>query len=150
MLRTSEVAELLGVTGSTVRNYTKAFADYLSPGARPSEGQRQFTDQDLRVLATAKQFLDMGQTYAQAGDNLALVDLDNLEDVPLPIQEPSTALVPRVLITELERRHSQELARVTAERDQILEDLRSLERQVGELTGRLAEQRRPWWRRIWR
>jgi len=144
MLKTSDVAAQLGVTASTVRNYTKAFAEYLSPGATPLEGQRQFTDQDLRVLATAKGFLDQGMKYSQAADNLALIDLDTLEELPPPVEEPSTALVPRALLVEVDRRHSQELARVTAERDKALEDLRTLERQVGELTGQVhALQPRP-------
>ena len=78
---------------------------------------------------------------------LALLDLDALEEPP-PSEEPSTALVPRMLVTELERRHSQELARVTTERDTAQAQVVELSRQVGELTGRLQEVRRTWWQRL--
>ena len=145
MLTTSGVARQLGVTPSTVRNYTKAFSDFLSPGATPAEGQRQFTDKDLRVLAAAKSFLDLGQKYSQAADNLALIDLDTLEEPGPPVETPSTALVPRMLLVEVDRRHSQELRRAIAERDRALQDMRELERQVGELTGQLQARRPPRW-----
>ena len=137
MPTTSDIARQLGVTPSTVRNYTKAFAQFLSPGATPAEGQRQFTDKDLRVLAAAKSFLDLGQTYAQAADNMALIDLDTLEEPGPPVEAQSTALVPRMLLVEVDRRHSQELGRAIAERDQALDRVAALEREVGRLEGQL-------------
>jgi len=144
MATTSDVAGRLGVTPSTVRNYTRAFADYLSPGARPDQGQRTFTDRDIRVLQAAKSFLDQGQTYAQVGDNLAASDLEDLPPVSEPEPSTSTALVPLATIQALTQRHDQELARVLEERDELLQEVRELHHRIGELEA----QARPWWRRL--
>lgn len=47
---TKQVADLAGISESSVRNYTHTYKAFLSPAARGEAGNRLFTDEDLRVL----------------------------------------------------------------------------------------------------
>lgn len=52
MISIAKVARALDTTRSTIRNWAREFADYLSPTANPPAGQeRKFTDQDGQVFA---------------------------------------------------------------------------------------------------
>lgn len=52
MISIAKIARALDTTRSTIRNWAREFADYLSPTANPPAGQeRQFTIQDGQVFA---------------------------------------------------------------------------------------------------
>ena len=53
MYNVSQAARYSGVSGTTIRGWTREYSDYLSPTANPPAGQpRQFTEDDVRVFAT--------------------------------------------------------------------------------------------------
>lgn len=62
--RTTQVADLFGVSSTTVRNWAGEFKDYLSPTAQPSGGGRYlFTEDDVRVFALAHLGVQRGMDY---------------------------------------------------------------------------------------
>lgn len=52
MLTPTEVARKANVSVQTVRNYTREYANLLSPGARGEVGTRLFSDEDVEVFCT--------------------------------------------------------------------------------------------------
>lgn len=86
MLTAGQVAELLEVTGATLRNYVKWFGGFLSEGANVARG-RGFSGRDVAVLTHARQLLQSGLRW----ENVKAA-LEN-EDPHLPPEEISeTAL----------------------------------------------------------
>lgn len=56
-----QVAESLGVSGSTVRRYAATFGDMLSEYANPETGKRRsFTSADIEVLRVIQGYLTAG------------------------------------------------------------------------------------------
>lgn len=49
---TRQMAEIAGVSEQTVRNYTRRYAELLSPQARGETGPRLFNDQDVQVFCS--------------------------------------------------------------------------------------------------
>jgi len=143
MATTSDVARQLGVTPATIRNYAQKFAIHLSPEAAPEPGHvRQFSEGDVALLSQAKTLLRNGLTYAQANERLAVLDVASM---PPPPEAPGTALVPAESIRLIVQPYVEERDRVLAERDQALARIAELEREAGELRGRLEARRRPPW-----
>jgi DNA-binding transcriptional MerR regulator len=86
MLTAGQVAELLEVTGATLRNYVKWFSGFLSDGANVARG-RSFSSRDVAVLTNARQLLQSGLKW----ENVKAA-LENIEP-DLPVEEISeTAL----------------------------------------------------------
>lgn len=53
MFTPKQLADQLGLSGTTIRNYSRLWSDYLSPAANPQAGQpRQYSEDDLAVIAT--------------------------------------------------------------------------------------------------
>lgn len=50
MMTPAEVARKANVTAQSIRNYSRDYADFLSPGARGEDGPRLYTDEDVEVL----------------------------------------------------------------------------------------------------
>jgi DNA-binding transcriptional MerR regulator len=50
MYTPSQVAKRAGNNPQTIRNYSKEFAPFLSPGARVTHGARLYTDEDMQIL----------------------------------------------------------------------------------------------------
>jgi len=154
MATVAQIVKRLGISATSVRSYAGLFADHLSPGAKPGAGhKRAFTEDDVRVLATARALLAEGLTYEQVGDRLAggIALLEGVEVPPPPEPKPepaSTALVPVSTVQVLVQQHSQELARAIAERDAALAKVEALQRELGRAEGELQQRRRPWWARL--
>ena len=81
-LTPAQVADMLGVSSSTLRLWSKQFADHLSEAARPGAGKRRtYTADDLALLQRAHAALHDGRTVADvnillgvpAGSGVALV-----------------------------------------------------------------------------
>jgi len=153
MFAVSQTARYLGVSPATVRNYTRQFADHLSPTASPPPGQpRRFTEEDLRVMATVKSLLTEGVTYEQARRRLA-DGLHLVEDLDLPLpprgREPTeTALVPMASVHLIVQPYIDQTEQLRKERDQALSRVVELERHLGRLEGLLESQRRSWLQRL--
>ena len=67
-------AELLGISGETLRRWCNQFGSHLSAGASPGKGiERKFTQYDLRLLAWAKKAIRDGQSWRYVDKALPLV-----------------------------------------------------------------------------
>ena len=120
MATVGEVAALLGVGPTTVREWGVEFKENLSPTAVPDKGQvRNFTDEDLRVLALVAKMRAEQATYD--GIREALDNGDRAMPPP-PTEDagPSTALAIRYE-RELSRMSGQ-LVSVEAERDRVIQE----------------------------
>lgn len=64
MYSSHNVCEFFGVSRETVRTWAHEFSDFLSPTVNPEKGRtRQFTDEDLRVLALVSEMKKQGLLY---------------------------------------------------------------------------------------
>ncbi len=110
LLRPSEVAEQLGISGATLRRWSSRFSAFLdlAEGGQESGSHRRYTDHDLQTLASIKRLLEQGWTYEQVADQLSqggdgavaadraahelasVEDPDLLENDPLPSLENET------------------------------------------------------------
>ena len=107
--RPADVAKMLQVSASTVRNYATAFALHLSPGATVTGESRYFTDKDLTTLAfvaqQSRQGLPRSEITARldAGE-LAAFDWQPPQDAPHgptePQGEPPPGQAMLVLVTQ--------------------------------------------------
>lgn len=73
MLTAGQVAELLEVTGATLRNYVKWFGNFLSGGANVARG-RGFSSRDVAVLTHARQLLQSGLKWENVRAALGKTD----------------------------------------------------------------------------
>ena len=147
MTTTTDVAKLLEVTAPTIRSYTRKFGQHLSPEATPPAGhQRRFTADDVAVLRAAKSLLAEGLTYSQADERLGAVDLEEFRPVPTVDGTEATAMVPASSVMLIVQPYVDQADQLRTERDQALAKVEELQRQVGELSGRLQARRPPrWW-----
>ena len=87
MFTPKQVANRLGLSSTTIRNYSHLWADYLSPSANPQAGQpRVYTEDDLAVLTTVAAMRD-SQVSTEA-IRAALDAGQRLEPAP-PVERPA-------------------------------------------------------------
>ena len=68
-----QAAELLGVSPPTIRRWSNCFANSLSADASPERGRhRHYTEEDIEVMAKAKELLASGLTYERVAQLLAV------------------------------------------------------------------------------
>lgn len=126
----AEVGRRLGVKGSTLRNYAKAYETVYGELHRGSRGERLWPAEALERLDAARQLLRGGQAVSLEAA-LALLARGDAE-VSSVLAEPTPE--PMML---------------------VLEELRALRQEVQDLKAQLqalpppAEPRRPWWQ-VWR
>lgn len=83
MFTPKQVADSLNLSSTTIRNYSRLWADYLSPSANPQAGQgRIYTEDDLAVMATIAALRDSQATTDQI--RAALDAGQRLEPMPPP------------------------------------------------------------------
>jgi DNA-binding transcriptional MerR regulator len=82
-----EVAERLSVSPSTLRRWSREFADHLSgsaghpqPSPQGEPGHRRYTDRDVTTLLTVKGLLTEGLSYEQVKGRLTDVGPDEFEE----------------------------------------------------------------------
>jgi DNA-binding transcriptional MerR regulator len=177
LARPREVALALGIDGSTLRLWSKEFAELLSPAATRSPtadgapAQRRYTEADLEVLRRIRTLLDQGLRYDEVrrrlrGDSTASdapeapaagSDVPDSVDVVVAslrsiLEAQQEALTEKdEIIQELVedvRRLNQGMANRVAERDRAEADARRLRERLGRVERVLAEARRPWWKRL--
>lgn len=90
LLRPSEVAEELGISGATLRRWSSRFSAFLdlADGGQESGSHRRYSATDLGTLASIKRLLEQGWTYEQVADQLTHSDqqvgADSLDDRQAP------------------------------------------------------------------
>lgn len=113
--KTKDVQALFNVSSETVRKWSEAFREFLSPNATPGHGRhRIFTLDDLRVFALVSEFKSMGKTYDDA--SIALANGQRAE-VPEDIESGMDFLE-----TSLQLDAASEQVKVLTERVQNLHD----------------------------
>ncbi len=86
MYTPKQVGNRLGLSGTTIRNYSRQWSDYLSPSANPEAGQaRIYTEDDLAVITTIAALRENQVTTDQI--RAALDQGQRLEPVR-PVEEP--------------------------------------------------------------
>ena len=71
MFTPKQVADQLGLSGTTIRNYSRLWSDYLSPTANPQAGQpRLYSEDDLAVITTIAALRDNQATTDQIREAL--------------------------------------------------------------------------------
>ena len=72
MLTVKEVADYLGKHPNTIRQWTKDYADFLSPSAIPTPGkERRFAEDDMAILWTVAVLKSEGKHTVDVVENLA-------------------------------------------------------------------------------
>ena len=159
----AEAARLVGISGSTLRNYGKLYSDNLSSYAVPGHGiARQFTADDLKLLHFVYETTRRGVSHDDVKVKLAAGELEEYTgfDIPgnvtvEPFDTPSDTpgASPGALVL---------LERFTALQDEINDLQRelgkaqgtaeTLERENVRLNAQLerftARQLRPWWKKL--
>ena len=137
--RTSQVADLFGVSTATVRNWAAEFVEYLSPTAKPSDGRRfAFTEDDLGVFSLVHQGVRRGLDYADVHAELKNGQRGEIPEYSGPPSDLVLREAPRQLVlmrNEIERLNAEievlRTARDKAEgKIELLEKL--LEQQLGQ------------------
>lgn len=98
MLTPTEVARKANVSVQTVRNYTREYADLLSPTARGEVGTRLFSDEDVEVFCTIaalrKSGVPPGEIAQRIRDNEAppIIDVTPQAKPQEATEGPQTAI----------------------------------------------------------
>jgi len=158
--RPKQVADSVGISVTTLYNYGRELAEFLSGGANPPKGQtRTYTPQDMKVIAFASQMLrEENATYHEVRQALAGVDLKDFtwsvpeEEPPTePAAEAETQLVPaslvaayRTMLEEVKQREQDSQQKI----EELQQEINMLQREIGTIQGQLLETRRPWWKRL--
>ncbi len=104
LLRPSEVADQLGISGATLRRWSSRFSAFLdlADGGLESGSHRRYSANDVQALARIKQLLEQGWTYEQVavelaqgfGDAAPVAAIDDQEEPELTGDtEPLTGLL---------------------------------------------------------
>jgi excisionase family DNA binding protein len=115
---TGTVASLLRVSRETIRTWSDEFMGNLSAYASPGDGKhRQFSDEDVKVLAFVAQMKRMGRTYEEVHSALNSGEWEKMDLADLPINGSGRSIVElQTQITELEG----QLDTISRERDEAL------------------------------
>lgn len=90
MYTVMQAARSADVSGTTIRNWSRAYADYLSPSANPPAGMtREYTAADLAVFSTVA--VMRSQLVNDDGIRAALDAGERLEPVRPPFEEKLAA-----------------------------------------------------------
>lgn len=142
---TGTTASLLNLSRETIRTYAEEFARHLSNLSNPGASKhRQFTEDDLKVLAVVTKFKRYGKTYQEiheALDNGETADIDTSaltmvsNSRELAVMEAQIAdLENKLEITALERDQALTASAVDrARREDMEKRVESLEAEVRKL-----------------
>ena len=134
------VADILQVSGATIRRWAREFSKHLSDQANPGTGiAREFTADDIRVMAYAKMRLDRGVSLGLVSEELTTAVLPTWSSIVgerATTPDDSAALA----LTMTGQRLIDLLTVGTAAQEQIAASLVALT-ELGELRAELAELR---------
>src|SRR5215213_7950645 len=104
-MTTGEVTKRLGVHANTIRLWADEYSRFLSPGAlgQSPNNRREYTDDDLRVLATIHEKRSKGLPHDQIeGILLTGQRVDTLPAAPTPAEVEARKSVALVLRSDYE------------------------------------------------
>jgi len=136
--QTKEIANLLEVTPTTVRRYSKDFGSHLSDGTRRK--RRIFSDGDLAILKRAQEL--MGDGFTKRTVNEMLFTEAIAPDEP-------TSQLQKVFpeVAQHIEQQREELVLIRSHIDERLSKVDSLEAELAELRGYIGS---PWYQRLFR
>ena len=89
MFTPKQVADRLGLSGTTIRNYSRLWSDYLSPSANPQAGQpRIYSEDDIAVITT---IAALRENQATTDQIRAALDAGQRLESMRPVEEPPPA-----------------------------------------------------------
>ena len=159
----AEAARLVGISGSTLRNYGKLYSDNLSSYAVPGHGiARQFTADDLKLLHFVYETTRRGVPHDDVKAKIAAGALDEytgftepgsveVEPMNAPFDTPSAAPGALVLLERFTALQDEinglqhELGKAEGKAETLERENERLNAQLERLT---ARQLRPWWRKL--
>lgn len=143
MFTPKQLADRLGLSGTTIRNYSRLWSDYLSPSANPEAGQaRLYTEDDIAVIMTIAALRDNQATTDQI--RAALDAGQRLEPARPPEADQPTAdhadPDPQAAAAQ-QARAAVEAAAATAEKQIAIyrDRVTAVEARADQLTDRLIE-----------
>lgn len=142
-----QVSDILDVSASAIRIYTDRYADKLSTEA--TTPPRKFRPDDLKALAFVTHSTSQGKTHDEV---LTTWDEEfpGFEwEPPIEQEADAGAMVPiaevyamRAMLQDAQRRELEAKQEAQAQADQLREEIRRLERDLGKAEGELTAQQR--------
>ncbi len=130
-LKTKQIADKLGVSANTIRNYCTEFAEFLSSGATPGGGaERSYTETDIDLLATIAAWKKRRLTYEEIKEKLEKGE-HWFEGIRFPREEAETDAL--VLIDQYYYSIKPFIQQLMAEREELKRQLREADREIGRL-----------------
>lgn len=129
MATISDFTKVYDVQPNTIRQWSKTFADFLTPGANPPKGEtRVYSDADGQVIALIADMRQDHQSYESIHAALAAGDRGQWppDAPPVPQDAPGQPENTLQLITHLTAKASQlegELGAIKGERDHLRNQL---------------------------
>ena len=151
MYSTGHLTNLFDISRTTLADWCKTFAPYLSATANPPKGShRRYTDDDMGVFALVHRLKRAGLTNDEISATLATGQRDDLPEdasdlAPVAVSGQVRALQTRVselekflsgLRTERDEARG-ELKRANEEIDSLKKEIRTLYREIGRLEGQV-------------
>ncbi len=90
-LRPADIAKECGVSVGTVRNWCAEYAEFLSSGANPSDGNRLLSERDLEICRYIARLRKEGMSKPQLILRLRETTFGHV-DTELPITKPTESL----------------------------------------------------------
>ena len=144
MYTPSQASEMLNIPPSTLRRYANHFSSHLSEHARRERGRR-YDEQDISILARARELLNEGHSPDKTNELLALVAAEQ------PSPESTLALIPSISQALSEALDTARALRI--EVSELNERQSATDNTLSELASRLAaleHERSPWYKRLLR
>lgn len=139
---TKDAEKWLGVSGQTIRNWTKEFSQWLNEAARPSSGRRRiFLDDDLRVLSLVHHMTSRGMSYAEVHAALGNGERGDVPD-EVEAEEAPTAFDGWDKIVKLKEERDIALGKITqlqVENERYAQQVGALRQQIDALNRQLGK-----------
>jgi DNA-binding transcriptional MerR regulator len=143
MYTPNQTSEMLKIPSSTLRRYANQYADHLSEHAT-QQHRRRYTEQDIAILARAREMLNEGKSPDQVNSLLSVINAENKSP------ESTLALIPSISQALAEALDTARSLRV--EVDDHEQRMSDAERRLSELADKLTqierEQSTPWYRKL--
>ncbi|MAW88496.1 MAG: hypothetical protein CMJ42_18405 [Phyllobacteriaceae bacterium] len=143
--QTRHITQLFEISHQTVKDWTEAFADFLSPTATPGKGRaRHFTEDDLRVFTLVSEIKRSGGTFEDVRAALAAGQRGTLAtDLDQQLMLPTDLSITRMKKALTDAREEaqmirDELMQVKGENRLLREQLEAREQSIRELYRQMA------------
>lgn len=145
MYTPDQASEMLKIPSSTLRRYANQYSSHLSEHAT-KQHRRRYTEQDIAILARARELLNEGKSPDQVNNLLSVVS--DAEQSP----DKTLALIPSISQALTEALDTARALRVQVDtHEQRMSDA---ERKLSEMADKLAQLERaaqiPWYRKIFK